>query len=83
MNKTYKKSQTGITMAGKVQKVKKCSFLSKYKLNINSPKFFYFFCRIVPAAVMLALFLLPIGMESVSLGETESIPKIIYPYLLL
>ena len=82
MNKTYKKSQTGITMADKVQKVKKCSFLSKYKININSPKFFYFFCRIVPAAVMLALFLLPIGMESVSLGETDSIPKLIYPYLL-
>lgn len=55
---------------------------SPIKLKINSKKFFFYFCRLFPAAVMITLFVLPMGMESLSLSNGESISKLIYPYLL-
>ena len=59
---------------------KKFSF--KPKIKFNTKKFFFFFCRLLPAALMVALFLLPMGMQSISLGDSESTARIIYPYLL-
>ena len=67
-------------MKGKSPKNKKSSTVLKSKFN--SKKFFFFFCRIIPAAVLTALFLLPMGMESISLGNAGSTAKLIYPYML-
>ncbi len=69
-------------MASKNTKSKKARSPLKGKIKFNSKKFFFFFCRIVPAAVMVALFLLPMGMQSISLGDSESTASLIYPYLL-
>ncbi len=69
-------------MASKNTKSKKARAPFKGKIKFNSKKFFFFFCRIVPAAVMVALFLLPMGMQSISLGDSESTASLIYPYLL-
>ena len=69
-------------MASKNTKSKKTRSPLKGKIRFNSKKFFFFFCRIVPAAVMVALFLLPMGMQSISLGDSESTASLIYPYLL-
>ena len=55
---------------------------SPIKLKINSKKFFFYFCRLFPAAVMITLFVLPMGMESLNLSNEESVSKLIYPYLL-
>ena len=52
------------------------------KIKFNSKKFFFFFCRIIPAAFLTALFLLPMGMQSISLGDAESTASLIYPYML-
>ena len=52
------------------------------KIKFNSKKFFFFFCRLFPAAFMTVLFLLPLGMQSISLGDTQSTAALIYPYLL-
>lgn len=68
-------------MKNKSSKSRKQNSL-KNKIKFNSKKFFFFFCRIVPAAVMTALFLLPMGMQSISLGDAESTASLIYPYLL-
>lgn len=54
----------------------------KLKAKFNTDKFFFYFCRIAPACVMAALFLLPMGMESLDLSETSSAGKLIFPYLL-
>lgn len=69
-------------MASKSPKSKKARSPLKGKIKFNSKKFFFFFCRIVPAAFMIALFILPLGMQSINLGDSESTAKLIYPYLL-
>ena len=69
-------------MASKNTKSKKTRSPLNGKIKFNSKKFFFFFCRIVSAAVMVALFLLPMGMQSISLGDSESTASLIYPYLL-
>lgn len=69
-------------MKNKSSKSKKQHSLFKGKIKFNSKKFFFFFCRIIPAAFMTALFILPMGMQSINLGEAESTASLIYPYLL-
>ncbi len=69
-------------MKAKGSKSKKDPASLKGKINLNSKKFFFFFCRIFPALIITALFLLPIGMQSISLGEAESSARLIYPYML-
>lgn len=69
-------------MKAKAPKSKKTRSSSKNKIKFNSKKFFFYFCRIIPAAFMTALFLLPMGMQSISLGDAESSANLIYPYLL-
>ncbi len=54
----------------------------KSKLHFNSKKFFFFFCRIIPSLFLTALFLLPMGMQSINLGDTEITAKLIFPYTL-
>ena len=54
----------------------------KLKIKFNSQKFFFFFCRFFPAALLAVLFFLPMGMQSISLGDAESVPGLIYPYML-
>ncbi len=66
--------KTGST---KTKKSKKAS-----KINFNLKKFFFFFCRIIPTALLTALFLLPMGMQDISLGSAESTASLIYPYML-
>ena len=66
-------------MASKSTKSKKTRSPFKGKIKFNSKKFFFFFCRIVPAAVMVTLFLLPMGMQSISLGDAESLSAVLYP----
>ena len=68
-------------MKNKAPKTKK-NRSSKSKIKFNSKKFFFYFCRIIPAAFLAALFILPMGMQSISLGDTESTASLIYPYLL-
>ena len=69
-------------MKAKTPKSKKPHSSSKSKIKFNSKKFFFYFCRIIPAALMAALFLLPMGMQSISLGDAESTASLIYPYML-
>ena len=69
-------------MKNKSTKNKKQRSALKNKIKFNSKKFFFFFCRIVPALFMAALFILPIGMQSISLGDAESTASLIYPYTL-
>ena len=69
-------------MKNKNAKSKKTRSSLKGKIKFNSKKFFFFFCRIVPAILMAALFILPMGMQSIDLGDAESTAKLIFPYLL-
>ena len=69
-------------MKGKSTKSKKSRTLLKGKFKFNSKIFFFYFCRIVPSILMAALFILPMGMQSISLGDTESTANLIFPYLL-
>ncbi len=69
-------------MKEKSPKAKKSRSGTKSKIKFNSKKFFFFFCRIFSAAVMTALFLLPMGMQSISLGDAESTANLIFPYML-
>lgn len=69
-------------MNTKAQKTKKARSPFKGKIKFNSKKFFFFFCRIFPAIFLTALFLLPLGMESISLGDAESTANLIFPYML-
>ena len=55
---------------------------SIFKTKFNSKKFFFYFCRIFPAIFFTALFLLPMGMQSINLGDAESTANLIYPYML-
>ena len=68
-------------MKSKSPKAKK-HHSSKNKIKINTKKIFFFVCRILPSALLTALFLLPMGMQSISLGDTESTASLIYPYML-
>ena len=54
----------------------------KLKIKFNSKRFFFFFCRLFPAALLSVLFFLPIGMQSISLGDSQSTASLIYPYML-
>ena len=54
----------------------------KFKVKFNTQIFFFYFCRIVPACIMAALFMLPMGMESLNLNEADSVGTLIYPYVL-
>ena len=69
-------------MASKNTKSKQARWPFKGKIKFNSKKFFFFFCRILPAAFLTALFLLPMGMQSINLGDSESIASLIFPYML-
>ena len=69
-------------MKSKSQKSKKTRASLKGKIRFNSKKFFFIFCRIIPAAFLASLFILPMGMHSISLGDAESTASLIYPYLL-
>ncbi len=55
---------------------------SKDKSRFNSSKFFFYFCRIISAAFLIAIFLLPMGMQSISLGNADSTAILIFPYKL-
>ena len=68
-------------MKDKTKKAKGSS-KSKLKIKFNSKIFFFYFCRIIPAALLTAIFLLPMGMQSISLGDAESTASLIYPYML-
>lgn len=68
-------------MKNKSPKSKKTNPL-KGKIKFNSKKFFFYFCRIFPALFLTALFILPMGMQSISLGDSESTASLIYPYML-
>lgn len=47
----------------------------------NTKKFLFYFCRIFPALILTALFILPMGMNSLILGDFESSTELIKPYL--
>ena len=68
-------------MKSKTPKTRK-NRTSKNKIKINPKKIFFFVCRIIPSALLTALFLLPMGMQSISLGAAESTAIPIYPYML-
>lgn len=51
------------------------------KSKINSKKFLFYFCRIFPAVILTALFVLPMGMHSLTLGDFEATAELIKPYL--
>ena len=55
---------------------------SKNKIKINTKKIFFFVCRIIPAIFLTILFLLPMGMQGMNLGEAENTANLIYPYML-
>ena len=69
-------------MKAKSQKTKKPNSFFKGKINFNSKLFFFCLCRLLPAAILAALFFLPMGMQSISLGDAESTASLIYPYTL-
>lgn len=69
-------------MKAKNTNAKKSRKLFKGKIKFNSKLFFFYFCRLFPAALMTALFILPMGMQSISLGDAESTASLIYPYML-
>lgn len=69
-------------MKGKAQKSKKSNSILKGKFKFNPKIFFFYFCRILPAAIMGVLFFLPMGMQSISLGDAQSTASLIYPYML-
>ena len=69
-------------MKAKSQKSKKTNSRFKGKIKFNSKLFFFYFCRLFPALIMTLLFLLPMGMQSISLGDAEITANIIYPYML-
>lgn len=69
-------------MKSKTPKAKKNRSSSKNKINFNSKKFFFYFCRIVPAIFLATLFILPMGMQSISLGDATSTASFIFPYML-
>lgn len=51
------------------------------KNKFNSKKFLFYFCRILPALVLTAIFILPMGMNNLTLGDFESKAELIKPYL--
>ena len=61
---------------------KKLPPLPNVKIPWNRQLCFFYVCRIAPAIVTAALFLLPMGMESLNLGDAESRGTLLYPYLL-
>ena len=69
-------------MTAKNTNTKKPHKSFKGKIKFNSKLFFFYFCRLFPAALMTALFLLPMGMQSISLGDAQSTASLIYPYML-
>lgn len=52
------------------------------KFPWTAEQFLYWFCRIFPAIVMILLFVLPMGMESLNLSDSESVSSLLYPYML-
>lgn len=52
------------------------------KFKFNSKKFFFYFCRLFPSAVLTALFILPMGMHSLTLGNFTEPAALLYPYTL-
>ncbi len=51
------------------------------KPKFNTKKFLFYFCRIIPALVLTAIFILPMGMNSLTLGDFESTAELLKPYL--
>lgn len=64
------------------QKTKTQRVVFEEKKKNHSKKFFFIFCRIFPAAIMATLFLLPMGMQSINLGNSDSTAQLIFPYML-
>ena len=60
--------------------IKKIKFPSKIK--ISTKIIFFFLNRIIPIAAVMTLFLMPMGMRSINLGDSTSTAQLIYPYLL-
>lgn len=54
---------------------------SNKKFNFNKKKFLFYFCRIFPSLVLTALFIIPMGMKSLTLGDFESQADLITAYL--
>ena len=66
----------------RLQNVPKLPALPKVRVPLNGQLCFFYACRIVPALVVTALFVLPMGMESLSLTGGGGPARLIYPYLL-
>lgn len=47
-----------------------------------SKKFFFYFCRIFPAVILTVLFILPMGMHSLILGDFDKTAQLILPFKL-
>lgn len=52
----------------------------KSKIKFNKKTFLFYFCRIFPSLILTALFLLPIGMKNLTLGDFESTAELIRAY---
>ncbi|MCR5613306.1 adenylate/guanylate cyclase domain-containing protein [Treponema sp.] len=50
--------------------------------KINLKKILFFVCRLIPAAILLTLFILPMGMKSLDLSLAGNEISLIAPYLL-
>lgn len=48
--------------------------------QIKKRNFLFFFCRIFPALVLAALFILPLGMMRINLTDSEQVSRILYPF---
>ena len=51
------------------------------KSSFNTKKFLFYFCRIFPALILTTLFILPMGMHSLPLGDFEASAELIKPYV--
>ncbi len=51
------------------------------KSSFNTKKFLFYFCRIFPAIILTTLFILPMGMHSLPLGDFEASAELIKPYV--
>ncbi|MCR5187639.1 MAG: adenylate/guanylate cyclase domain-containing protein [Treponema sp.] len=59
------------TKSGKIQ---------KNKIKLNKKKFLFYFCRIFPSIILATLFLLPMGMKDLPLGDFEGTANLINAY---
>lgn len=78
--KSEKTDEKTIVISDSQEKKALKAQIKKEETRVSKSVFLKYFCRITTAVILLVLFVFPLGMESINLGELSERPALLHAY---